>query len=75
MSDQPLGNLIDSLGVTHDPEEGELVASAVVILKTVDADGEVGMRLAWSDGLSWIERLGMLHASLALETPASEFGT
>lgn len=72
---QPIGNLLDSLGITHTPEDGELVPAAIAILKTVDSNGAVGLRLAWSDGMSWIERLGMLHASLAMESPAPDYGT
>ena len=66
--DELVGNLIDSLGVTHSPEPGEMATDAVVLLKYVDEDGAVGLRLLWSDGMSWIERLGMLHAALSIET-------
>ena len=69
---QPLGDLIDSLGVTHTPEDGELVAAVVVMLKTIDEEGRVGMRLAWSDGMSWIERLGMLRAAEHIELPGDD---
>lgn len=66
---EPLGDLIDSLGITHTPEDGELVAAAVVMLKTIDTEGRVALRLAWSDGMSWIERLGMLRAAEHIELP------
>ena len=66
---EPLGNLIDSLGVVHTPEEGELVSGVVVLLKTVDDEGLVGLRIAWSDGMSWIDRLGMLRAAEQIEIP------
>ena len=45
---EPLGGLIDSLGVKHAPEEGELVTDAIVILKTIDPKGRVGLRMAYS---------------------------
>lgn len=66
---QHLGDLIDSLGVTQRVRERELVASAVVLLKVVDEDGEVSLRAAWSDGMSWIERIGMLRAAERCELP------
>lgn len=64
---ESIGNLLDSLGVTHSPDEGEMTTDAVVLLKVVDMDGNVSMRLAWSEGMSWIERLGMLTAADHIE--------
>ena len=69
---EPIGNLIDSLGVTREPVDGELIAGAVVLLKTVDADGDVGLSIAWSDGMSWIERVGMLHVAREVEMPEGD---
>lgn len=66
---EPLGGLIDSLGVKHSPEEGEFVTDAIVILKTIDPKGRVGLRMAYSDGMSWLERIGMLRATEILERP------
>jgi hypothetical protein len=65
---EPIGNLLNSLGIDLDLDDDELVAGAIVLLKTVDADGDVGMRIRWSDGLGYLERIGMLHASRAIET-------
>ena len=62
--------MLDALGVTHTPNDGEIVTDAVVALKVVDADGRVSLRLAWSDGMSWIERLGMLRAAERVELPS-----
>lgn len=64
-----VGNLLDSLGIEHHPEPGELVASAVVLLKVIDAEGDVSLRTLCSDGLSWIERIGMLRAAEHVELP------
>ena len=52
---QPLGRLIDSLGVEHRP---------------VEADGRISMRSAWSPGLSWMERVGMHQAAAQADLPA-----
>lgn len=71
MSDpQPLGRLVDSLGVEHRPEEGELVLGAVVLMKVMEADGSISMRSAWSPGLSWMERVGMHQAAAQTDLPA-----
>ncbi len=69
MQRQPLGGLIDALGVTQRVADDELVTSAVVLLKVVAPDGEVSLRAAWSEGMSWIERIGMLRAAERAELP------
>lgn len=66
--EKPIGDLLDSLGVTAAIEPDTLVAGAVVLLKTVLADGRVRLSLCRSEGLSWIERAGMVHLADALET-------
>ena len=62
------GEIIDGLGVTgakmHDDD---LVEGAVVLLKVIDHEGDVVLRSAWSDGLSWIERRGMLEVAVGVE--------
>lgn len=65
---EPIGNLLDSLGLDLDLDEKELVAGAIVLLKTIDEDGEVGLRVRWSDGMGYLERIGMLHAGQIIET-------
>lgn len=62
-----IGDLIDSLGVEREDVEGELVAGAVVLLKTIDPDGRVGLSLLGSDGMSWVEKIGMLRAAEQIE--------
>ena len=70
MSDpKPIGQLLDSLGVTSTIAPDDLPVSALVLLKVVDADGDVRLAAAWSDGMDWITRLGMLAAATASETP------
>ncbi|MFJ8657455.1 hypothetical protein ACIRNU_34595 [Streptomyces rochei] len=63
MTDQPIGPILDGLGTTIDLDEGDLVASAFVIAKVVDSDGDVALTLASSDGLSWIEQNGLLASA------------
>ena len=70
MSDpQPIGQLLDALGVTSTIAPDDLPAAALVLLKVVDATGDVRLAAAWSDGMDWITRLGMLTAATARETP------
>ena len=66
---QPIGQLLDSLGVTSTIAPDDLPVAALVLLKVVDAAGDVRLAAAWSDGMDWITRLGMLTAATASETP------
>lgn len=67
MSDQPIGQLLDTLGVAADLDDGDLVTDAHVILKVVKADGETTLIKAASEALDWITALGMLTAVIAIE--------
>ena len=69
MQEQGLGRLIDSLGVTHDVRPDEQVCGAVVLLTVQESDGHVSLRCAWSDGMTWVERLGLLRAAERAELP------
>jgi len=64
-----IGQIIDSLGVTSSISGEDMVTDVVVLSKVVEPDGKVRLNACWSDGMSWIERLGMLHAATAMETP------
>ena len=64
-----LGQLIDSMGVTHEDRPEEQVCGAVVLLTVQEPDGHVSLRCAWSEGMSWVERLGLLRAAERAELP------
>lgn len=66
---EPIGQILDNLGCRATLADGDLVAGAIIILKIVDSDGDVRLSCHWSDGLWQMERLGMLHAAVAIETP------
>lgn len=66
--EKPIGDLLDALGITAAIEPDALVSGAVVLLKTVLPDGRVRLSLCHSEGLSWVERAGMVHVADALET-------
>jgi hypothetical protein len=65
---QPIGDVIDGLGITSAISEGELVAGAVVLFKVLQADGSIRLSLSHSEGLGWIERAGMLRVAEVLES-------
>lgn len=64
---EPLGPIIDGLGITHTPDDGELISDAIVILRTIDEDGRVGLRMAYPQSSSWVERIGMYRVALHSE--------
>lgn len=63
MSEQPAGPILDGLGITIDLADGDLIASAVVLAKVIGADGQVSIYIGDSEGLSWIEQMGLLAAA------------
>jgi len=69
MTAQPLGQILDGLGCQSALEDGDLVSAAVVVLKVVEPDGRVRLAMCWSDGLCWIDRIGMLRAAERVELP------
>jgi hypothetical protein len=67
VTDLDLGDLVNKLGVQSGLDESALVTDVVVLLKYVDAEGGVGLRMAFGEGMSWIERLGMIRAAEDVE--------
>lgn len=65
-----LGELIDQLGVRQQIDPDEKVVGAVVLLTVEEPDGHLSLRCAWSEGMSWIERIGILRAAERAELPA-----
>jgi hypothetical protein len=62
------GEIIDGLGCTlEELPDSSLPAGAIVLIKYVDDAGDVGLLLSFSDGLSWLERVGMLAYANAIE--------
>lgn len=71
MSEQPVGPILDGLGTTIYLEEGDLVASAFVIAKVIEPNGDVSLAIAASEGLSWIEQNGLLASAQQIVNQAS----
>lgn len=63
MAEQPIGPILDGLGVTLDLDDGDLVESAVVILKVVNATGTVTVALQDSAGMDWLAQLALISAA------------
>ena len=58
----PIGQLLDSLGVGAELDEGDLPTSAVVILSVLEPDDSIPrLVVASSEGLSWIEQAGLVR--------------
>lgn len=72
MSERTIGHVVDGLGVIPKLADTDLVSSAVVLMAVVDEDGDERLSIAWSPGLSWLTRTGMLHHALAEETKEDE---
>jgi len=66
MAEQPIGPILDGLGVTVDLDEGDLIESAVVLLKTVDSSGGVGVVIADSAGMDWLGQLALVTAAKSI---------
>lgn len=73
-TDQSFGDIIESLKVAPTLNDGDLVAGAVVLLEVIEPDGDTRLSVAWSEGMSWLKRTGMLHHALAEEnsTPVED---
>ena len=63
MADEPIGPILDGLGITLDLDQGELVETALVLTKIVADDGEVLLGVYGPDSLSWLEKLGLIEAA------------
>jgi hypothetical protein len=66
MSDNEVGAVIEGLGCEWEAGE-RLPALAVVLLKTIEPDGTVGLSVVPSEGCDWVNRVGLLQAALNSE--------
>ena len=73
MADQPIGQLLDTLGVTADLDDGDLVTDALVILKVLQPDGSIAMSIGATDTRDWINLRGLLHS--ATDYTEGRYGT
>ncbi|MEU1434058.1 hypothetical protein ABZ438_08155 [Streptomyces sp. NPDC005786] len=64
MADPPIGRLLDSLGVTADLDDGDLVTDALVILKVLQPDGSIALSIGATDTRDWINQTGLLRSAI-----------
>ena len=60
---QPIGPVLDAQGIEIRLPEGHLVSGAVVIMRLIDSDGRAYAKQAWSDGMDWISRRGLIEVA------------
>jgi hypothetical protein len=61
---EPLGELIDNLGIVADFTPYEHVTDAIVILKSIQAaTGDVQVQMVFSPGTDWVTRTGLMKAA------------
>jgi len=65
--DQKIGQLLDTMGVTMELDEGDMVTDVLVIMKVIEKDGTVNIGVTKSEGTDWITKLGLLDAAHRLE--------
>lgn len=65
---QPIGPVLDGLGLNISLGKEDLISGAVVVLCVVDEDGNERLQQVWTNGLSWITKTGMLYHALDQES-------
>lgn len=68
MTDQPIGPILDGLGVAISLEDGDLIESALVVAKIVNVDGETTVGIFDSAGMDWLAQLGLITAAHQIVT-------
>lgn len=67
MTDKPAAQFVD--GISFDLDDHTFITDVVIVAKTVHMDtGRIGLYLSQSDGVSWIEKIGMLRAAERIES-------
>jgi hypothetical protein len=63
MSEKPLGDALDRMGIVLDLDEGDLLESAVVIAKVITADGQVAVTLSRLPSQDWLDQFALVKAA------------
>lgn len=70
---EPLGPLIDALGVTAELTDNHVVTEVLVLAKVSDlSDGQTALGI-YHSGMDWMSQLGLLAAA-KLVIASSDFG-
>lgn len=56
-----LGSRLDALDVRDHLSDGALVEGAFVVMKVINEDGTTGIATAWSAGMDFVTRRGLLE--------------
>lgn len=60
---QKVGDLLDTRGLTLELNNGDMLTDAVLIAKVITEDGGVRVALGNTEGISWLEQLGLVTAA------------
>lgn len=67
------GSVVDSLGIKTTLDDGDLVAGGCLLLKVIEPDGVTRLSVWWSDGISWLEKAGIMRIAERSESGSSSF--
>lgn len=59
MEEQPVGNLMDQLGVTLPLDDGDIVTDVIITAKVSRPDGTVTVVTGSSEACSWYDQLAL----------------
>lgn len=68
MARKSVGEIIDGLGVKLTLNDGDLIASALLITEVSEPDGQTRVSVAYSEGMNWITRRGLIEVARDFET-------
>ncbi|MFE6126653.1 hypothetical protein ACFQ6Q_00050 [Streptomyces sp. NPDC056437] len=63
-----IGQLLDTLNVTAQIDDGDMTTDVLVIMKIVRPDGTVAIVLGESEATDWITQKGLIGAAVELTT-------
>lgn len=66
------GAQLSAPGLLGELDDGALVSDVILLVRYVDKDGRVGLTSAYSEGLDWIARRGMIEAVRDVERLPSD---
>ncbi|MEU4410747.1 hypothetical protein AB0F88_40105 [Streptosporangium sp. NPDC023963] len=70
MACQPAAPILEGLNLHLDIDEGTLLANVILLAKTVDENGNVGISISTSPGTSWLDQLGLITAATEMTKPS-----
>jgi hypothetical protein len=69
VTQQPAADIVAAQGVTLDLDPTDLVAGVVVLAKVVGDDGDVAIVIGATEGMTWLDQLGICGAALEIVRP------